>query len=200
MGSKFENFDIGRAVAKFLKTKDPKNFPTELNTDQLQPVICVGSFGTIPDRVAGLAAGVILDNLSAFVQDIVLPNPGGLLPPNANLDTLIMGIELDISYNAAGAIADNGKVMSVAGSWTLNLANPVTVFDFIISRNFTVATGQQRKANSSYGRRLLSIEFVSRVGGCISGKYNWKYFRVGATSAPGAIDSLSIADLIGLYV
>lgn len=141
MGSRFENFDIGRAVAKFLNIKDLKNFPTEMSTDLLQPVIDVG-YAKASDTVAAGIDGFSLSGLSSFTVSVASAS-GALLPPNHNLDTLIFGLDIEINYDAAGALADNGVVLSYSGEAFVNdsAGNSVICSLEVISRVAVVGTG-----------------------------------------------------------
>lgn len=119
MGSKFENFDIGRAVASALNTRDPKNFPVELNTDVLQPVI---SFPLdIPDTLydVNLTFNSSIGTLAEAAYALVGPgfNAAGNLsssgnPPfEANTEYHVKSFYLQVGFDAAGATAKAGSIL-----------------------------------------------------------------------------------------
>lgn len=123
MGSRFENFDIGRALASLLKIKGLKNFPTDLHTDSLMPVVDVSGLLGInvatPDSGLGTPRSTDSGDLdkSTLIQancDLVgtgFTGSGDALP-NGLLDAYRFDLlEVVLTFNAAGAIAFNGKTL-----------------------------------------------------------------------------------------
>lgn len=113
MSSKFENFAIGRAVAKLLNLKGVKNFPTELATDVLQPVITVEGAG---------AALIESTNSISYTLDGI-PSQGVQIIDSASessplvrttIDQFIDDLSIYLTFNGAGATAFNGKYVTLS--------------------------------------------------------------------------------------
>lgn len=125
MASKFLNLALSKAVAAFLNVKDPKDFPSVLHTDELTPVLAIPG-PTVPENwQSSDIVNIVLSGLGipdyyvqlwgntnlypAVFDAIVSPNiftdqnPGN----KAHKVRAVRGL---LTYNAAGALADNGTM------------------------------------------------------------------------------------------
>ncbi len=154
MGSKFENFALGRQVAKFLKLKDPKNFPTELHTDQLQPVLSIGldPMQLISGFLIGnmnIGAGISMFSVGLVGTDFFPALAGSSNDPivvqpvyNPASKYKVMQFQLDITLDAAGVAANLKHVISTTiaiapVNQSPNTFFPVAQFDWA-----TIQTGK----------------------------------------------------------
>lgn len=149
MPSKYNNLAIGKAVAEYLGVQDQKNFPALLHTDELLPIICIGgkSFSppevhSIADLVNGNLVGLQGKLYSAFGE---LGGANSLANPDRFAETYqarehwIRGIELDLTYDAAGATTDDGQIVYIEG-WIQSITD-VTQAVRVISVNWAIKTG-----------------------------------------------------------
>lgn len=121
MGSRFENFDLGRAIAGILGMKDPKNAPTSFNTDELQSVIEVGRLQDVETYMQGSWNGGLatfnngsIDLVGTIGTGATTIPGGGLLAAAAqDRDVRLLNMNVQVSYNVAGGAADAGVVSSV---------------------------------------------------------------------------------------
>lgn len=149
MPSKFLNIRIGKAISSFLGLQDQKNFPALLHTDELLPVVAVGDgcfrvpeVHSIADLVNGNLVGLSGKLYSAFgglFGAVSLASPDRFSDTFAAREHWIRGIELDLTYNAAGAAADDGQIMFIEG-WIQSISD-VTQAVRVISVNFDIKTG-----------------------------------------------------------
>lgn len=150
MASKFENFDIGRAVAKFLMLKDPKNFPVHLNTDELQPVFCIEGPNAAETWASADLVNVAMDGRATYAYTAFGPSAVG--STNAVASPLIFngadstprahwirGLSLNLTYDAAGAIADAGKLRQLLG-WLFDPTG-FTRLIFVLSHAVEIKSG-----------------------------------------------------------
>lgn len=121
MSSKFENFAIGRAVAKFLNIKDPKNFPVQLNTDELQGVLSIA--GPNPEHVylsSDLIPADLNTKASYFFNTLGLNSAyadAAAAPLFTDLSKghFLRQFNLQLSYDNAGSITESGRFIAFIG-------------------------------------------------------------------------------------
>lgn len=133
--SRFENFDIGRAIAAYLKIKGLANMPTDLSTDMVIPTLDIymassqaqpnnGEGQFVADNgTAKSAAGnptvqqwIISDQATDFAR--LGPVGPGSCSPISQISPIGIAYRIDtlacmLSYNAAGATADTGKLINL---------------------------------------------------------------------------------------
>lgn len=145
MGSRFENFDLGRAVAKLLKLKDTKNFPVHLNTDELQPVLGVPgpmipdtwSSATLTNKfLVGIQSWYysLFGGLVSIANDFASPDPDSLFQGKAHW---VRQCRLLVSYDAAGSAADAGKILV----FSVTLTDGGTGFNTVVQHQAEVKSG-----------------------------------------------------------
>jgi len=121
MASKIGNRDLLMATAKRLQPEGVRQFPLLLNTDQVQVVTSLDSGGFF-DRIsqsggssnnstAGFASfRVPLVGLQSGTNLVIMPTNNSLGP---TLDTRLLTSQIILTFDAAGALAFNGKAISL---------------------------------------------------------------------------------------
>lgn len=149
MPSKFRRIDIGKAIANYLQMEDQKNFPALLHTDELLPVICIGGSSFSPpevhkisDLVNGNLVGTSGKLYSAFGATYgadSVANPNFFADTYQSREHWIRGIELDLTYDGAGAAADAGQIVYIEG-WIVSIYDSNQACR-VIGANWTIKSG-----------------------------------------------------------
>lgn len=131
MSSKFENFDIGRSVARFLGIKGIKNFPFQLHTDELQPCLSI----PLPDEYTYKGFAPLLLAVDASVTGsygVELLGQAAENPAieNSGYESELVALDIIVQYDAAGATAMAGIPIGI--NLTMKVPegafNPVLIF------------------------------------------------------------------------
>lgn len=125
----FENFDLLRSMANFLKVKDSKIGPAHLFTDYLMPVINIGQNGFAGSNSffkqndnAQICAG------SALFLSTVIGDTGINYIDNVGKNTRVMGLEAILNFTVAGNAAFVGKLLNVTLRMTNKATNQICIF------------------------------------------------------------------------
>lgn len=147
MPSKLLNRSIGKGIASFLGLMDQKNFPDRMHTDELLPVLPVGdgSF-RVPEvhSIADLVNGNLVGLQGKLYQAwgplvfgaVSVANPDRFANTFVNKEHWIRGIELDLTYDAAGSVTDDSQIVYIEG-WIQHMSD-VTQAVRVISVNWDI--------------------------------------------------------------
>lgn len=141
-----QNRGLLQAMADYLNIGGVKRAPPFLNTDQVQTVFALGS---LPPRIYSLSkaypavASVGGDNIHS--QDITGAAIYTIDPlfHNEDYDCELVGLNLQLLYDAAGALADNGKEIELYLSRYQNYGSADQSIVTWLRKWVTVATANQ---------------------------------------------------------
>lgn len=106
--------DMLRAKDAELDLKDQGGFPARLKTDFIQPVSVLNDGGFAHDAATYDGALHNLVGLNEFRKAILGPLPTASIPTlrnNVGLGSRVLGLDIELDLDAAGATALNGKVL-----------------------------------------------------------------------------------------
>jgi hypothetical protein len=138
---------LRKAAAAFLGIMEQKQFPEQVNTDEIQIVCSIPLPGFGPAPLTQLdgsffspnIAGANGETIYAVSNNVLLIN--NVILPAAGFDCLVDDISVFVTLNAAGAIAMNGKNITLS-VFKVTTNGAINVYSFYDEAAWKITTGK----------------------------------------------------------